>query len=217
MIQSNVVKLVDTKVCKGCGAEKALGEFDRNSGNRGFRTMCKACRREEYRAARGDAPDGRKKQVVTETGRVCVDCNQEKVWDEFSKDIRGLNQKTANCKSCRNVKARAVYQENPAVRRSGMKNRPDKLMRLYGVTYAQVVLMLHRQHGRCDNRACGKEISLDVKGPVKNRAVIDHCHTTGKVRALLCTPCNTILGTVETKWNTILGLIDYAAKFKEFK
>lgn len=149
--------------------------------------------------------------------RICNKCKTVKFLSEFSNDKTGTMGKTSRCKPCRNEDGRKVYKENPAVRRSGMKNRPDKLKRLYGVTYEQVVLMLHKQHGRCDNRACGKEISLDVKGPVKNRAVIDHCHTTGKVRALLCTPCNTILGTVETKWNTILGLIDYADKFNGFK
>jgi hypothetical protein len=157
--------------------------------------------------------DGRKTPIVTEQGRACIKCGEEKSWAEFHKDIHGFNQKTATCKACRNVKGRQVYKENPEVRRSGMKNRPDKLKRLYDVTYEQIVGVLAHQNGRCANVSCSKEISLDVKGPVKNRAVIDHNHTTGKFRALLCTPCNMMLGIIETKESLMLGLVNYISKY----
>src|ERR1700722_7383397 len=122
--------------------------------------------------------DGRKTQIVTEQGRVCIKCGEEKLWSEFHKDIHGFNQKKATCVPCCNAKGRTVYKENPAVRRSGLKNRPDKVLKLYGVTYEHVVRTLDRQHGRCANIACGKEISLELKN-VKGRAVIDHNHKTG--------------------------------------
>ncbi len=159
--------------------------------------------------------DGRRTQVVTEQGRVCVACNKEKSWAEFHKDIHGFNQKKATCNSCCNVKGRKIYKENPIVRRSGMKNRPDKLKRLYDVTYEQIVQVLAHQNGRCANISCSKEISLDVKGPVKNRAVIDHNHTTGKFRALLCVPCNMMLGILETKESLMLGLVNYISKYNQ--
>lgn len=44
MTQSNVVKLVNTKICKGCGAEKSLGEFHKNAGYAdGHLSKCNAC------------------------------------------------------------------------------------------------------------------------------------------------------------------------------
>ncbi len=158
--------------------------------------------------------DKRKTVVLTENGRTCLKCGEEKSWDKFAKDAHGFNQKTATCSDCKNAKFRKIYKENPNVRRSGIKNRPDKLKRLYGVTYEQVIHMLDAQHGLCANRGCGKEISLEVKGPVKNRAVIDHNHTTGKVRELLCVHCNSALGLIETKQNMMLGLAEYLQKHK---
>lgn len=206
-MSSTVLNLIEAvKVCKSCAAEKPLSQFDKYSGNRGFRTKCKSCRHEEYRAARGDAPDGRKKQIMTETGRVCISCGQEKSWDKFHKDVHGFNQKTATCGACRN--------SNYVDPRSGSnKGRPDKIKRLYGVTYEHVVLTLDAQHSLCANRACGKEISLDV-AMASNRAVIDHCHATGKFRAVLCQPCNLLLGSIETKQNLMLGLVEYLSKHR---
>ncbi len=157
--------------------------------------------------------DGRKTVVLTESGRTCTACDQDKTWNEFSKDVHGFNQKTATCKSCRNLKHKEHYKNNPKVRRSGMKNRPDKLKRLYGVTYEHVIQTLANQFGRCANRACGQEISVNV--PLGfGRAVIDHDHKTGKFRALLCPGCNSLLGSIETKQNIIIGLHEYLMKFK---
>lgn len=45
--------------------------------------------------------------------------------------------------------------------------------------------MLSEQNGRCAN--CAKESKL----------VVDHSHTTGRVRQLLCNKCNTGLGAFE--------------------
>lgn len=156
--------------------------------------------------------DGRQKVVLTDNGRVCLRCDEGKSWDKFHKDVHGYNQKTATCIDCRNEKGREVYKENPAVRRSGMKNRPDKLKRLYGVTYTEIEQVLVKQNFKCANRACGKHINLEVSGTKKNRAVIDHDHATGKFRALLCIPCNSALGLIETKEDVLLGLMEYKTK-----
>ncbi len=162
--------------------------------------------------------DGRAKSVVlTENGRVCLGCKEAKAWGEFSKDAHGLNQKSARCVDCRNEKGRQVYKENPAVRRSGIKNRSDKLKRLYGITYADAVHALDAQFGRCANEPCGKEINLEVKGSHGSRAFIDHDHKTGKFRGMLCVACNTLLGKLENNENIYLGLLRYAAKHKRNK
>lgn len=64
--------------------------------------------------------------------------------------------------------------------------REYRLQREYGLTLAEYDAMLAGQHGVC--AICGKTESVAPNMPV------DHDHQTGKVRALLCTPCNTVLG-----------------------
>ena len=49
--------------------------------------------------------------------------------------------------------------------------------------------MLRDQNNMCV--ICGKNFSKNI------RAVIDHCHSTGKTRSILCSPCNIGLGYIE--------------------
>lgn len=197
-----VFKLVEKeKVCTKCKVSKSVNVFD-GYGRGRLHPHCQPCR----------LIDKRKNVVSTENGRNCIKCKQSKSWDEFAKDIHGFNQKTATCKSCRSEKHRKAYQDNPAVRRSGIKNRPDKLKRIYGITYADVLHTFDSQHGRCANHGCSRKISLEVKGSNKERAVIDHNHTTGKFRALLCTKCNLSLGIIESNPAIFIGLMDYLRK-----
>jgi hypothetical protein len=61
----------------------------------------------------------------------------------------------------------------------------------YGLTRRSYETMHAEQGGSC--LICG---ALGKLYPAKGRdiLVVDHCHTTGKVRGLLCTPCNTTIG-----------------------
>lgn len=76
----------------------------------------------------------------------------------------------------------------------------------YGVTYAEVEAMLSAQGGEC--AICKKGLRLDgVKG--RDKAVVDHCHSTGVVRGLLCTPCNLMLGYAADRPETLSRAIRY--------
>lgn len=73
------------------------------------------------------------------------------------------------------------------------RNNPDKVFkrncfRKYGITYDQYLELLDSQGGVC--AICsGKE-----RHPTKKNLSVDHCHSTGEVRGLLCGHCNTALG-----------------------
>lgn len=59
----------------------------------------------------------------------------------------------------------------------------------YGITIEQYELLLSAQGYAC--AICGAP-----PAPTYGLAV-DHCHETGRVRALLCGPCNRMLGIYE--------------------
>lgn len=58
-------------------------------------------------------------------------------------------------------------------------------------TGEQYRALLRKQHGVC--AICHEPERRVIRGRV-NRLSIDHCHTTGRVRGLLCTGCNRGLG-----------------------
>lgn len=63
----------------------------------------------------------------------------------------------------------------------------------YGLTVADYERMFAEQGGRC--AICGTE----SPGAHKKHFAVDHCHKTGRVRGLLCSPCNTNLGWFERR------------------
>lgn len=86
------------------------------------------------------------------------------------------------CKPCANIRQNEYN-----------KNNPDKLHKRnnekrYGVTYEQYQEMLETQDSVC--AICNEKESSSSRTNLS----IDHDHTTGKVRGLLCTPCNVALG-----------------------
>lgn len=44
---------------------------------------------------------------------------------------------------------------------------------------------------------------------------VDHCHTTGEIRGVLCRPCNLGLGYFRDDPERLLGAIKYLAEFKK--
>lgn len=79
-------------------------------------------------------------------------------------------------------RARLTAIEAERARRPEVKER--RLRRLYGLSYAEYQEMFAAQEGRC--AICGQTQARDL--------VVDHCHDTGRVRALLCGPCNSAIG-----------------------
>lgn len=66
------------------------------------------------------------------------------------------------------------------------------LKKMYGVTIGDFDRMAHEQDYCCS--ICGARESAVDKFGLPRRLAVDHCHNTGKVRALLCTNCNKSLG-----------------------
>ena len=91
----------------------------------------------------------------------------------------------------------------------GIENRkkqdPEKKYRVYrdarlkkfGITESEYEEMLSSQGGKC--AICGGGPDTRWK-----MLAVDHDHTTGKVRGLLCMVCNTTLGRVESRFDNMM-------------
>jgi hypothetical protein len=83
--------------------------------------------------------------------------------------------------------------------------------RRFGLTQEQYWEMLASQGNGC--AVCSRpESFVDPKSGRTRRLAIDHCHTSGRVRGILCSRCNLTLGLFEDNPDTIRRLAEYAAK-----
>lgn len=69
--------------------------------------------------------------------------------------------------------------------------RANRLLRNYGISTAQYESMKEKQKNVC--AICFKK---ETTGKIK-RLRVDHCHSTGKVRGLLCNKCNIGIGFLQ--------------------
>lgn len=81
------------------------------------------------------------------------------------------------------------------------KNRDRWLKYNYNLTQDDYVVMLEAQGGVC--KICGKTSQIG------RRLAVDHCHTTGLVRGLLCENCNVGIGKLKEDISILESAIKY--------
>ena len=119
--------------------------------------------------------------------RKCYACKQVKDSSEFAKDRTSPGGISYDCKACR---------------------REQRLLKEYGISEEQYLSMLNAQEGRC--WICGIHCS-------EKKLHIDHDHTTGIVRGLLCGNCNRGLGLFTENKQSLEKAIRYLTRFEERK
>lgn len=197
-------KIIDFKLtCNKCGEMKSPDGFynqaDRITGKNAW---CKICVQAKNRNRYEHLPDNH--PLIVTGSRTCCVCKEQKSLDFFGKTKEGKFGRSYKCKSCK-----VKLETGPS--RIYNPNRPKKSpISIYGITEEDKIAILSSQMGLCANRGCGKSISLKRKA--KNRACVDHDHSTGKVRSLLCHCCNVALGFLGEDKNRIFGLTEYLQK-----
>lgn len=96
------------------------------------------------------------------------------------------------------------------------KDRAGKLRRRYGLTPTEVYFLYKAQKGRC--HICNSKGDVKELGFTKYpRLCIDHDHSTGAVRGLLCSGCNLTIGHAKDSVELLQSAIKYLRKFKRNK
>lgn len=127
-------------------------------------------------------------QLTLDQPRQCTHCQETKAEAAFGKNGRGDVGST--CNTCRNARRRARGESIFRRATQTPEQRLDRRLREeYKITFEQYVAMVAAQSGTC-------AICRQPPKPGK-RLAVDHCHTTGVVRALLCIPCNIAVGFFE--------------------
>jgi hypothetical protein len=106
---------------------------------------------------------------------------REKVDNYYSQWREKNKEKVQQYKHDRHLR----QKEDPTYRQ---RARSRRLKNKYGITAEEYATMLNAQGGGC---------KLCFRAPGSRPLHVDHCHTTGVVRGLLCHQCNWYLGTVD--------------------
>ncbi len=144
----------------------------------------------------------------TETAREWRKNNPEKI-KEHSKRSRIKNRTkilarqkiwTENNKERHKEQAKIWYNENKE------RTRNSQLKRNFGITLEEYNKFLDLQNNGC--AICGGEAG-------KKSFSVDHDHTNGKVRELLCRGCNVGIGNLKDDPELLEKAINYIKKFRE--
>lgn len=92
-------------------------------------------------------------------------------------------------------------------------NTSVRLKKNFGITLEEYNAMFALQNGRC--AICDTEQKIKDKHGNLRRFAVDHDHKTGKVRQLLCGPCNMSIGLVKENVKTLNKMIDYIKRHED--
>lgn len=97
-------------------------------------------------------------------------------------------------------------QKNPAYQRARLiKHR-------YKISEEEYDSLFNKQNGKCS--ICGRELHLfdNKKTTTSEKACLDHCHLTGKIRGFLCFKCNSMIGLAGDRIEVLSKGIEYLQK-----
>jgi hypothetical protein len=155
-------------------------------------------------------------------GKHCSKCKCYLSFDEFHIDRSKVSGRHSQCKLCLSTarkekrltdskwrdaeceKSRQYKIDNPEEYKTAIRN--STLRKKYGIGIAEYDVILENQGGKC--KICR---SNETKVSWSTNLHVDHCHTTGEIRGLLCQPCNVSLG----KMNDDPELLRRAALYLE--
>ena len=129
----------------------------------------------------------------------CYNCGLEKPFELFDKNKAKQDGRATECKQCKKeFKQKQLENDYLGTR---LKERANNLKRMFGMSLEAYDEKLKAQNGVC--AICG---SLCKSG---KRLAVDHNHTTGKIRDLLCGNCNGGLGMFQDNPELLLKAADY--------
>jgi len=94
------------------------------------------------------------------------------------------------------------------------KDRQRRLSLKYGLTEESYSAMVAAQGGLCAICNAPPLNRKSTRGRVYARLDVDHCHESGKVRALLCYNCNAILGNARDSLEVLRSAVKYLEKYR---
>lgn len=172
------------KQCTKCHETKRLTEFYKQRGGKYYASACKVCHKRQCRARYASNP---------EKYRSMSEAHYRKNSERYK--ISARNWKLANPKKTIEFRRKAHLKHE------------------YGITPEEYALLLASQGGVC--AICGNTETRTRKNRNSNEfreLAVDHDHSTGLVRGILCSLCNTGLAHFKDNIRVLKNAISYLEK-----
>lgn len=183
-LDSYPIQAERSKKCNRCRITKPYSGFWKSAKNKttGLHSECRACSRERH--VEWELKNAARENLILPVAKQCYRCRETKVRADFTISRRSFDGLDKMCTACK-----SVYIKRYAGTRH---RRKHTLWQHHGITVDEYNAMLTAQNGCC--AICAEPFPLDH--PTK-RPCVDHCHTTGRIRGVLCPRCNGLLGAIE--------------------
>lgn len=141
----------------------------------------------------------------------CSGCKETLPRESFGPSKTTFDSLSAYCRPCSNKRYMKWAANNRdtlnALARGWRKNNPDRVAdhevkKRYGLPLGTYAAMLAQQDGKC-------AICRSDQPGGKGRFHIDHCHSTKKIRGLLCHHCNIGLGNFRNSKDYLANAVNY--------
>jgi len=164
--------------------------------------------------------------------KTCSTCKQELNESMFTKETASKDGLRSQCRLCNSKYKKKYREENPdrvkeVKTRSYLKNRDSILQRnresvvkkerrrlsllsSYGLNKEMYDSLREQQKYKClicDTHE--QDVKKGSSGSQETALHVDHCHSTNKVRGLLCTNCNTLIGKAKDNVLILHSAIKY--------
>lgn len=146
----------------------------------------------------------------------CAKCKDVKNYSCFPKHSTQKDGFSVWCRECSNKAANRYYHNKRDLvnkrRKEIYKNNPEKFKNIsrinswkkmnINITIEEYNILFSKQDGKC-------AICFTDQRSLKRSLSVDHCHTTGRIRGLLCSVCNRSIGNFHDNVGTLQSAINY--------
>ena len=141
-----------------------------------------------------------RRRFTTCWGQICSACGTVKAFAEFHAQQGKANNLRAHCKDCRNKQYSKQYATDAGRRLA--QTISWRSQGIKGMSVERYEAMLAEQSGGC--AICGATEEANGR-----RLCVDHDHSSGEVRALLCDSCNVGLGRFNDNPKLVRRALNY--------
>jgi len=143
--------------------------------------------------------------------KMCNKCGEEKPLIDYHKNKNKKDGLHTICKTCNLKGSRQHRLANPEYMKQYSKQyaidnvdqlKHKSLKKNYNITLEDYNTMLFQQNGKC--AICGTHHTKLSKS-----LAVDHCHTIGQVRGLLCIKCNRAIGMLNDDPKLLKSALKY--------